>query len=70
MDLESSDLTVSKQAPPRVLSKPHSRTANEALGSSGWKAGINNEDQFKIRIHKEGKAYTKKVRIEGQKKPV
>ena len=74
-DIDSSDFTASKQGggpPARALSKPHSRTANEAIGSSVWKGcGSNNiDDQFKIRITKEGKAYTKKIRIEGAKKPV
>ncbi len=43
-------------------SKPHAKTANDTLGGSGWKI-TSNDDQIRIRILKEGKSYSKKVKI-------
>ena len=46
----------------RRQKKTHSKTANEAIGQSGWKI-TSNDDQVRIRVLKEGKAFTKKVKL-------
>ena len=42
--------------------KGKSKTTSDALGANGWKI-TSNDDQIRIRILKEGKSYTKKVKI-------
>ena len=70
-DVDSSEFGTSRAGASGIYNvengKPHAKTANEVLGSSAWKVG-NSEEQIRIRIHKEGKAFTKKVIFEGPKK--
>ena len=46
--------------PTRQNAPPHTKTANDTLGRNGWKI-TSNDDQIRIRILREGKAFTKKT---------